>query len=300
VASADKHVDVSPEHEPALLSAITGQPVAVAIQANQQAFQHYKSGIFTPEKCGTAVDHAVLAVGYGTEAGTKYFKVKNSWGAAWGEAGYVRLEQGGSPPKGTCGINVQPTYAVAHKHNTPIPPPTPGPRPPSPTPTPPYGPLPGENSTRCLVFAFTHVQPKAFAHRMSSAFSNTTRQAAVRPLAIAPCPFACCRGCLPRPPWVQGGAAGALGLGLAFFGVTMLKCALFVAGAAMLGWLAVSGHHSPPSRHAGDLHRPFCSLQLYAAAGVGHRATRHPGRRRDGAGQRLPAGLSYGDPSRVF
>jgi len=61
--------------------------------------------------CGTHLDHAVVAVGYGTEIGQDYFLVRNSWGADWGEQGFVKIGQSttnGAP--GICGINTDPAY----------------------------------------------------------------------------------------------------------------------------------------------------------------------------------------------
>lgn len=91
-----------------LKAAIALQPTAVTIDAGMYPFQHYFSGIITDPSCGTGLDHAVLAVGYGTENGVDYYLVKNSWGADWGESGYVRI--GVAEGKGICGINEHTLY----------------------------------------------------------------------------------------------------------------------------------------------------------------------------------------------
>merc|ERR1712097_95000 len=86
-----------------LQSAIDLGPVSIAIEADQSSFQHYTGGILS-QACGTNLDHGVLAVGYNTGEG--YWLVKNSWGASWGEKGYIRLSQTGN----VCGILNQPVY----------------------------------------------------------------------------------------------------------------------------------------------------------------------------------------------
>jgi C1A family cysteine protease len=107
------YVDVQPASDLAMMTALTQQPVSVAIEADQHEFQLYKSGVFTGT-CGTNLDHGVLAVGYGTDAGVDYYKIKNSWSATWGEKGYIRIGRGVNynGGKGQCGILLQASYPV--------------------------------------------------------------------------------------------------------------------------------------------------------------------------------------------
>eukprot|EP00605_Chrysophyceae_sp_TOSAG23-4_P002492 GSChrysophyteH1.ASY1.ANO1.2755.1 assembled CDS len=105
------HTDVPTKSDDAMMSALTQQPVSIAIQADQKDFQLYKSGVFTGE-CGTQLDHGVLAVGYGTESGSDYYKVKNSWGTTWGDKGYILLGRGSQYNKGQgqCGMLMSASY----------------------------------------------------------------------------------------------------------------------------------------------------------------------------------------------
>ena len=75
-----------------LMAGIAQQPVSVAIQANRLSFQLYKKGVYSGN-CGTNLDHGVLAVGYGELDGKKHYKVKNSWGAGWGNQGYIYIQR---------------------------------------------------------------------------------------------------------------------------------------------------------------------------------------------------------------
>jgi len=103
-------VDVEVNSDEALMEALATGPVSVAVQANT-IFQLYFGGIMSG-LCGASLDHGVLAVGYGTDNGKDYWKVKNSWGGKWGEDGYLRMARGKSG-KGQCGIlSGPPSYPV--------------------------------------------------------------------------------------------------------------------------------------------------------------------------------------------
>jgi cathepsin F len=75
-------------------------PLAIGINANP--LQFYTSGVADPSNCDPgALDHAVVIVGFGEDAGKKYWTIRNSWGANWGEQGYFRMVRG----TGKCGLN---------------------------------------------------------------------------------------------------------------------------------------------------------------------------------------------------
>ena len=93
-------------------AAVAKQPVSVSIEADRAVFQQYTSGIFDSTSCGTNLDHATLVVGYGSENGTEYWIMKNSWGTSWGEEGYMRLAMQ-STGEGICGIQHEPLYPDA-------------------------------------------------------------------------------------------------------------------------------------------------------------------------------------------
>jgi C1A family cysteine protease len=103
--------DVKPNDQLSLKAAVSIQPVAIAIEADTRYFQSYSSGVLTSSSCGTQLDHGVLIVGYGVENGQKYWLVKNSWSASWGENGYVKIARSDSTnDAGICGIAMDPSF----------------------------------------------------------------------------------------------------------------------------------------------------------------------------------------------
>jgi len=67
-------------------------PLSICVDATP--FQTYQGGILNNPTCSkTWIDHAVNIVGYGSTT-IQYWKIRNSWGAWWGEAGYIRVSRG--------------------------------------------------------------------------------------------------------------------------------------------------------------------------------------------------------------
>ena len=77
-------------------------PIAVGVDSTQ--WDDYRGGIFKHTMCTNDIDHAVAIVGYTTDA----WIVKNSWGADWGDDGYIYLERGHN----TCGVAEYVTYVT--------------------------------------------------------------------------------------------------------------------------------------------------------------------------------------------
>jgi cathepsin L len=100
------YMDVTTNSPTQLKAALAKGPVSIAIEADQSVFQMYTGGILDSASCGTKLDHGVLAVGYGEG----YFLVKNSWGASWGDSGYIKISDSSS---NICGILSAPSQPSA-------------------------------------------------------------------------------------------------------------------------------------------------------------------------------------------
>jgi len=90
----------------ALAAALATQPVSITVAADS-TFQLYHSGVASVP-CTGRIDHAVILVGYGTENGKDYFKLRNSWGTGWGDAGYMKVARNNGPQGTYCLLQYNP------------------------------------------------------------------------------------------------------------------------------------------------------------------------------------------------
>eukprot|EP00123_Amoebidium_parasiticum_P015299 comp22882_c0_seq1/m.36152 comp22882_c0_seq1/g.36152 ORF comp22882_c0_seq1/g.36152 comp22882_c0_seq1/m.36152 type:complete len:557 (-) comp22882_c0_seq1:489-2159(-) len=107
----DKVVRVSVGDEEGMKDALANVgPLAVAFDASQESFTFYSSGVYYDPNCTKVLDHAVVAVGYGTTSeGEDFWLVKNSWSTYWGEMGYFRIARNRD---NHCGIASEVAYPV--------------------------------------------------------------------------------------------------------------------------------------------------------------------------------------------
>lgn len=91
-------------------NAVNGRVLSVAVDAS--SWSYYSGGIYDGY-CSTSLDHGVTLVGYGTENGQDFWRIKNSWNTWWGENGYIRLKRTDSSSSGgQCGVATAASYPV--------------------------------------------------------------------------------------------------------------------------------------------------------------------------------------------
>ncbi len=121
----NRYVDVVPNSDSELMSALNVGTVSIAIEADTRSFQLYSSGIYNDyEGCNKNsgskganslpnIDHAVVLVGYGTQENQDYYILRNSWSESWGENGYMLIGRGSKyGTYGMCGVLYDPMYPI--------------------------------------------------------------------------------------------------------------------------------------------------------------------------------------------
>lgn len=104
------------ELKPLLTALSNAGPVVVSADATPWGL--YGGGVFDNCKPDATVNHAILMVGYGNDAtGGDYWLIRNSWGATWGENGYIRIkrhsgDRSNDGKDGFCGTDSSPREGV--------------------------------------------------------------------------------------------------------------------------------------------------------------------------------------------
>ncbi|CAO4378647.1 unnamed protein product [Caenorhabditis nigoni] len=68
-------------------------PVEASLKVYED-FYKYKSGVYKYTAGKMLGGHAIKIIGWGTENGTAYWLIANSWGTEWGENGFFKIRRG--------------------------------------------------------------------------------------------------------------------------------------------------------------------------------------------------------------
>ena len=94
-------------------NAIKTRTMAVGINASPYVFRFYKSGVIDVGCPSDPINHGVTVVGADTDENkVPYWLVRNSWGATWGDKGYVKLKRTPDGNPGVCGIALFAQYVL--------------------------------------------------------------------------------------------------------------------------------------------------------------------------------------------
>jgi len=108
-AKFSSYKEITAGDEQAFTEALAIVPVATAIDASDNGFQFYQSGIYDSTTCTSQPCHGIGVVGYGINSQGEYYILKNTWGTSWGMNGYMLLARN----KGNmCGVASYGTYII--------------------------------------------------------------------------------------------------------------------------------------------------------------------------------------------
>uniref|UniRef100_I3J686 Cathepsin L.1 n=1 Tax=Oreochromis niloticus TaxID=8128 RepID=I3J686_ORENI len=110
-AKCNGYVDVSLFEEALKETVATIGPISVATDISHKSLQLYESGVYDEHRCSNIhLNHAVLAVGYGTENGHDYWlEKKTSTCLHWGDKGYIKMTRN---KDNQCGIATAASYTL--------------------------------------------------------------------------------------------------------------------------------------------------------------------------------------------
>jgi aminopeptidase C len=84
--------------------------MTVGVAADPLFWAFYRSGVI--DRCPGEINHAVVLAGVKADPFDNYWIVKNSWGTAWGENGFIKIDRSQNNGN-TCQICTYPAYSNA-------------------------------------------------------------------------------------------------------------------------------------------------------------------------------------------